>query len=316
MGSMLGTSSLQKDRCTERNIICLYRIPGKLRPAHPRHRPGLAAGRGQRPRAIPPRAISFALRHLQCCGAANASRLLAAIPAAGTRRQIALACAEIGVREYDQLNSNSFLLFNFLLTTFPKELLAANLIHYFPCSDQLVHCLRYHSELNRFYCARARPASSPGSSTSDNSARSLKHLRPRSRAPGRRHRTRLGTPHAFLLDRIIGFTNARGVDHRDRLAVEIELHFDDVARGAGIWRDDRDLAPRQMIDQCRFADVRRACDRDHQSVAQPFALALAASTSSISPRACDLCSAGAINSAAHRLRRKNRCRPRSAPTPR
>ena len=83
-----------------------------------------------------------------------------------------------------------------------------------------------------------------------------------------------GAPHALLLDRIVGLANAGGVDHRHRIAVEIELHLDDVPRGAGMRRHDRDLAPRQLIDQRRLADIRRTGDRDHQPVAQPFTLSL------------------------------------------
>ena len=87
-------------------------------------------------------------------------------------------------------------------------------------------------------------------------------------------RARAGAPHAFLLDGIVGLANAGGVDHRHRIAVEIELHLDDVARRAGMRRHDRDLAPRQLIHQRRFADIRRTCDRDHQAVAQAFTSAL------------------------------------------
>ena len=39
-------------------------------------------------------------------------------------------------------------------------------------------------------------------------------------------------------------------------------------------RHDRNLAPRQLIHQRRFADIRRAGDRDHEAVAQPFTLSL------------------------------------------
>ena len=84
-------------------------------------------------------------------------------------------------------------------------------------------------------------------------------------------RTRPGTTDALLLDRIVGLANAGGVDHRHRIAVEIELHLDDVARGAGMRRHDRDLAARQLIHQRRLADIRRSGDRDHEAVAKPFA---------------------------------------------
>ena len=80
-----------------------------------------------------------------------------------------------------------------------------------------------------------------------------------------------GPAHPLLLDGIVGLANAGGIDHRHRIAIEIELHLDDVARGAGMRRDDRDLAPRQLIHQRRFADIRRSGDRDHQPIAQALA---------------------------------------------
>ena len=83
-----------------------------------------------------------------------------------------------------------------------------------------------------------------------------------------------GTTHTFLLDRIVRLTNACGVDHRHGITVEIELNLDDVARGASMRRHDRDLAPRQLIHQRRLADIRRTGNRNHQAVAQPFALPL------------------------------------------
>src|SRR5205823_3821476 len=73
---------------------------------------------------------------------------------------------------------------------------------------------------------------------------------------------------------IIGLTYARGVDDRYRVIIEIELHLNDVARGAGMWRDDRDLAPRQLVHQRRLAHIRWTRDRDHQPLAQPLALSV------------------------------------------
>ena len=80
-------------------------------------------------------------------------------------------------------------------------------------------------------------------------------------------RTRARPAHPLLLDGIIGLANAGGVDHRYRIAVEIELDLDHVAGGAGMRGDDRHLASRQLIYQRRFADVRRTRDRHHQPVA-------------------------------------------------
>ena len=74
-----------------------------------------------------------------------------------------------------------------------------------------------------------------------------------------------------------------GVEQRHRIAVEIEMHLDDVARGAGMRRHDRHLAPRDPIEQRRLAGIGRTRDRDHQALAQAFAAPLSASASSISP---------------------------------
>src|ERR1700712_1192724 len=49
-------------------------------------------------------------------------------------------------------------------------------------------------------------------------------------------RPRPGAPHALLLDGIFGFANPGGVDQGHRIAVEIELYFDDVTRGTGMGR--------------------------------------------------------------------------------
>ena len=130
---------------------------------------------------------------------------------------------------------------------------------------------------DRSCCARSRPSRRCRCRTSPATA-----SRPDRRAP-RLHQpqhevgvlgSRSRPAHAFLLDRIVGLANAGGVDHRDGIAVEIELHLDHVARRAGMRRDDRDLAARELIDQRRLADIRRARDRDHQAVAQTFSLSL------------------------------------------
>jgi hypothetical protein len=41
-----------------------------------------------------------------------------------------------------------------------------------------------------------------------------------------------------------------------------------------MWRDNRDLAPGQLIHQRRLADIWRSGNRDHQTLAQPFTSAL------------------------------------------
>ena len=52
------------------------------------------------------------------------------------------------------------------------------------------------------------------------------------------------------------------------------MHLDHVARGAGMRRDDRDVAARELVDQRRLADVGRTGNRNNKSIAQAFALAL------------------------------------------
>src|SRR5262249_13410860 len=80
---------------------------------------------------------------------------------------------------------------------------------------------------------------------------------------------------ALAFDWIVGFANAGGVDRRHRIAGEIEMEFEDVARGAGKRRDDRSLAPRQSIEQRRLARIPRTRDRNAQAFAQTLALPLA-----------------------------------------
>ncbi len=51
------------------------------------------------------------------------------------------------------------------------------------------------------------------------------------------------------------------------------MHLDHVARGAGIGRDDRRLAPGDPVEQRRLAGIGRTGDRHHQAVAQSLAAA-------------------------------------------
>lgn len=78
----------------------------------------------------------------------------------------------------------------------------------------------------------------------------------------------------LLLHGIVGLANAGGVDDRNRIAIEIELHFDDVTRRAGVWRDNRDIAARQLIDQRGLADIRLPRNRNHEAVAEAFRMSL------------------------------------------
>ena len=54
------------------------------------------------------------------------------------------------------------------------------------------------------------------------------------------------------------FADARGVEQRHRIAAEIEMHLDHVARGAGERRHDRGLAPRDAVEQA--STCRRSAD--------------------------------------------------------
>src|SRR5215475_13621506 len=80
------------------------------------------------------------------------------------------------------------------------------------------------------------------------------------------------SPHAFAFDRIVRFSNAGGIEHRHGIAAEIEMQFEDIARGAGKWRHDRSLAARQPVEQRRLARIRRTRDGNAQAFAQTLAL--------------------------------------------
>ena len=107
-----------------------------------------------------------------------------------------------------------------------------------------------------------------------------------------------------------------GVDHRHRIAVEIELHLDDVARGAGVRRHDRDLAARELIHQRRLADIRRPGDRDDETIAKPLTPPLPRQDFlDLGQQRFDLRQAPARSiPPARRPRPRNRSRPRSTPT--
>ncbi len=65
-------------------------------------------------------------------------------------------------------------------------------------------------------------------------------------------------------------------------------------------RDDRHLAPCQLIDQRRLADIRRTCDRNHQPVAQTFALALRRKHFlNLAEKLSDLCQRGLVQFRGH-----------------
>ena len=133
-----------------------------------------------------------------------------------------------------------------------------------------------------------------------------------------RVRPRLRAPHALLLDRIVALADAGGVEQGHRIAAEIEMHLDHVARRAGVGRHDRGLAPRQAIEQARLAGIRRA--RRSQ---QPGPRAAARRDARRAAFSQSLQSVPAQHEApekpgprAHPPRRKSRCAPRPAPAPR
>src|SRR5262245_63984182 len=80
------------------------------------------------------------------------------------------------------------------------------------------------------------------------------------------------SPHAFAFDWIVCFPNAGGIEHRHGIAAEIEMQFEEIARGAGKWRHDRSLAARQPVEQRRLARIWRTGDGNAQAFAQTLAL--------------------------------------------
>ena len=78
----------------------------------------------------------------------------------------------------------------------------------------------------------------------------------------------------FLLDRVGAVAQPGGIGQHDRVAGEVDRHLDHVAGRAGDRRGDRRFAPRQPVQQARFAGIRRADDRDRDAVAQPLAAAV------------------------------------------
>src|SRR5215831_16712834 len=81
------------------------------------------------------------------------------------------------------------------------------------------------------------------------------------------------TAYALLLHRLDAVANARRIQDGHRIAVELEMDLDHIARGAGERRNDRCLAPRQPVQQCRLAGIRRPGNGNDETVAQPLAAA-------------------------------------------
>ncbi len=102
-------------------------------------------------------------------------------------------------------------------------------------------------------------------------------------------------------------------DHRH--AAEIEMHLDDVARGARLLRHDRHVALGQRIQQARLAGIGRTGDDDAEAVAQALAAAgrRDGARSTSRKHVDDGAGLDADIGRPRRLRRRNRVRPRPAP---
>ena len=73
------------------------------------------------------------------------------------------------------------------------------------------------------------------------------------------------------LDRARFVAQPRRVGHDRRIAAEVEMDLDRVPRGAGLGRDDGDVAPGERVDQARLAHVGRAEHGDRDPVPEPLA---------------------------------------------
>ena len=183
----------------------------------------------------------------------EADRLLQQFPLPGPADQSALAAAKIALGETDQGRDQ----LRHALATARRNLKTRPAPRRLrPMADRPLR--------DRSCFAPARPARAP--SCCDLHARRVGQPQHEVRI----RRARPGTTDALLLDRIVGLANPGSVDHRHRIAVEIELHLDDVARGAGMRRHDRDFTPRELIHQRRLADIRRPGDRDDETIAKPL----------------------------------------------
>ena len=75
----------------------------------------------------------------------------------------------------------------------------------------------------------------------------------------------------FELDLVARLAQSRRIRDHDRIAGEVEMHLDHVARGAGALRDDRHVAPRERVHQARLADIGGAEDDEGKPVSQELA---------------------------------------------
>ena len=73
------------------------------------------------------------------------------------------------------------------------------------------------------------------------------------------------------LDVLGGVAQAGGVGQHHRPAMQVQMHLDDVAGGAGGGRHDGGLAPGQPVEQAGLARIGGADDGDMDAVAQPLA---------------------------------------------
>ena len=121
-------------------------------------------------------------------------------------------------------------------------------------------------------CAAALPATARGSRH-----RAGRVARPRLRIDHHQRdvRARDGRPgplDADRFDRVVGGAQSRGVDHRERNAVDLDLARDRVARRARNRRDDRDVLAGEPVEQARLADVGTPDQHHSEPVAQQRAL--------------------------------------------
>ena len=80
-------------------------------------------------------------------------------------------------------------------------------------------------------------------------------------------------PDTFRLGAPLRLAQPRRIQQGDGIPAEVEVNLQHVARGAGLVRHDRDVAPRQTVDQARLAGIRRPDHGDRETRAQPLAAA-------------------------------------------
>ena len=77
---------------------------------------------------------------------------------------------------------------------------------------------------------------------------------------------------ADLLDFIVGFTQARGIDHVQWNSCKLQSAAHQVTSGSGKRRNDGQVVAGEAVEQARFADIRLAGEHDVQTSLQQSAL--------------------------------------------